>query len=381
MTDIRNCACGGEFSSEALNFGNMPITSIFDNNDTYSLEYRRCERCSISSSREKLDPSLLYGNNYNFFSGVSLDYLNYAKNLALNLNQIYPLKGKRILDIACNDGTLSKELLKYGCFLVGVDPFSKAISELEGIKNTQVINDFFNLPLVTEFSLEESFDIVIVTNVISHVFDFCDFMQALSKVVKPGGIIYSENMNYERVVEHQNFEYFYHGVYNLMSPGSFNRILSNSFQVKHSLGRGFDSHNDCYVLQKYTNDTDLHWPGNDGTKLCQGDLQKWISNLDKWVLNEVGDTKVVGYAANSKAGLMFASSSSLRSRISVVLDVNKSKTGRTLAGTDILVAHTDEFDFQSIETVVLFAPHLEVEVEYFLRSKGFMGNLCVYRAE
>ena len=215
MTD---CACGGKFSGEALDFGDMPVTSLFDTKATYPLVYRKCERCSVSSAITKLEPSVLYGKNYNFFSGASSGYLGYSQKLASKLNHIYPLDGKRVLDIACNDGTLSKELLKYGCSLVGVDPFLEAVSALDDVTNSHVINDFFGLPLITELALEEAFDIVIVTNVISHVSDFSDFMQALTKVLKPGGIIYSENMNYERVLEHQNFEYFYHVVYNLIRP-------------------------------------------------------------------------------------------------------------------------------------------------------------------
>ena len=355
--------------------------SLLNNNDTCPLNYRRCGRCSVSSAVVKLNPIDLYGEKYNFFSGASENYVNYSKELALNLNSWGLLNGKRVLEIACNDGTLSKELIKYGCTLTGVDPFTKAIESLDKANSATIINDFFNVNLIKEHSLEASFDLVIVSNVISHVLDFHDFMIAISKVVAAGGFIYAENMNYHRVLEEKRFENFYHGVYNLLSPDEFNNILSKSFTIFSDMGPGFDPNSNCFLLKKVQDNSELLWEGNIGPKLTQSYLDDWIIKLNNWAIENISEDNAVGYGANSKAGLMIAKSKHLRDRLSVVLDINISKAGSKIAGTEVFIKNAKNFNYKSTDKIILFAPHLKKEVEEFLISKGFKGDLCTFNTK
>lgn len=380
MGTSAHCVCGGNFSTKNLDLGFMPISSILDNKDKIPLRYYRCNKCSISSAIPLADANLLYGDDYNFFSGASAEYVEYAGKLANFLNTRIDLNGKRILEIACNDGTLSAELLKYGCQLTGVEPFSQALNKFSHHPNALLINDFFSLKLVKERQLENAFDMVIVSNVISHVVDFFDFMHALSKVVKKGGFIYAENLDYNKVITDKRFENFYHGVCNLLSPTTFNRILRNNFDCIEALGAGFDPNSKAFILEKKANSHDLVWSGNDGVLLEQCDLIDWKQNLDAWVNERIGSAKCIGYGANSKAGIFLTLSQSLRARISVVLDINKQKSGRYLAGTDVLISDVETFDFNGIEKIVLFAPHLIFEVREMLNSLGFKGELCVFNA-
>jgi len=64
---------------------------------------------------------------------------------------------------------------------------------------------------VEKHNIQESFDVVIVNNVITHVEDVFDFLKALSSVTKKNGIIYFEMCDYQKVVECKRFDYFYHG--------------------------------------------------------------------------------------------------------------------------------------------------------------------------
>lgn len=379
MKSISKCTCGGVFDEESLNFGDLPITSLLNKNDKFILHFKRCGRCSISSAVHKLDAKLLFGKDYNFFSGTSSNYIAHAKKIASQLNDVTSLKGKSVLDIACNDGTLSKELEKYGCSIVGVDPFSAALSKLGENRNISVINDFFGSDLISKFRLEKKFDVVVVTNVISHVYDFVDFMDALVKVVRPGGFIYAENMDYDSVIKNNSYEYFYHGVYNLMSPSSFNRILGNNFAIESELGYGFDPFSKAFILKKFNDSSYLKWEGRDGIILNQDSFEAWVSRLNSWVLDNLTDRNIIGYAANSKAGLMLAISKHLKSKISFILDMNILKSGQMLAGTETKIKHPNHVDFNTIEKVVLFAPHLEEEVRTFFKSKNFNGDILMFK--
>lgn len=374
----KHCVCGGNFGADNLDFGLMPISSVLDNKDKVPLQYYRCNRCSISSAIHLTDVNVLYGDDYNFYSGASAEYVKYTRELAKSLDTSIALNGKSVLEIACNDGTLSTELLKYGCHLTGVEPFSQALNKFPYHPKATLVNDFFSLELVKECRLENAFDLVVVSNVISHVVDFYDFMNAISRVVKVGGVIFSENLDYNNVLSKKRFENFYHGVCNLLSPKSFNRILSNNFNCIMDLGDGFDPNCKAFILEKKANIQELLWSGDDGVLLEQNDLIIWKKNLNKWVEESIGSAECIGYSANSKAGIFLAQSEALRAKISVVLDINNQKSGRYLAGTDVVIMDPEKYDFGSIEKIILFAPHLRFEVREMLNSLGFKGELCVF---
>ena len=94
--------------------------------------------------------------------------------------------GKKVLDVGCNDGDLGEQLLKnrndvYGCDIVKKN---LKIAKKKGLKVKFVDLEKNKLPYPPN-----TFDIVILADVIEHVFDTDFLIHNCFKVLKPGGKI------------------------------------------------------------------------------------------------------------------------------------------------------------------------------------------------
>lgn len=109
----------------------------------------------------------------------------HEKNIfyASELNK-YFCKQPKILDIACNEGQITKYLKKYG-EVVGIDINSYALRKCrsKGIK--------CYLGTIEEFSKkhENEFDVVVAGDIIEHVFDTDVFLESIYKTLKKGGLL------------------------------------------------------------------------------------------------------------------------------------------------------------------------------------------------
>lgn len=91
---------------------------------------------------------------------------------------------KKVLDVGCNDGELGEALLKNGNDVYGCDFVKKnlKIAKKRGLKVKFVDLEKNKLPYPPN-----SFDVLILADVIEHVFDTDFLIQNCYKVLKPGG--------------------------------------------------------------------------------------------------------------------------------------------------------------------------------------------------
>tara|TARA_B100000768_G_scaffold24985_1_gene22900 strand:+ start:681 stop:1823 length:1143 start_codon:yes stop_codon:yes gene_type:complete len=370
--------CGTIDSQLILDFGVIPITSLLDVQKLFSLKYERCNKCLVTCVTNSLSPDLLYGKNYNFFSSASNSYITYASKIIKKIKKITNLSNYKVLEVGCNDGALIRKIAPKVKSVVGIDPFLLGTDSFNGeIANAEVINDYFNCEAVNHYELKDEFDVVIVNNVITHVEDVFDFIEALSLVVKKNGFIYFEMCDYKKVIDYNRFDYFYHGVTNLILPDQILHFLSNFKCLSGFEFDGFDPFSCTFVLQKTNSKKDTQPQVYDHLNQAQSKLEMWRKETDNFFNNICGFKNIVGYGANSKAGSVLALSSAAVERIDVVLDINLKKNNKIISGTTVKIKHIDDYDLSKIDCIVLFASHIFDEVKHDLRDRGYMGELLV----
>jgi SAM-dependent methyltransferase len=95
------------------------------------------------------------------------------------------LRGKKILDVGCGDGKTGSSFVEHND-VYGIDLSAKAVEEAQkkGVK-AQVGDAASGLPFQ-----DEEFDVVLITDVIEHVFDPLGLLHEAKRVLKQGGILY-----------------------------------------------------------------------------------------------------------------------------------------------------------------------------------------------
>ncbi len=94
-------------------------------------------------------------------------------------------QNKRVLDVGCYDGSISKLLLPNKNEVYGVDISEKAVelAKLNGIQAfTCDIED--KLPFLDNF-----FDVVVAGEIIEHIFDVDNFLNEINRILKIGGYL------------------------------------------------------------------------------------------------------------------------------------------------------------------------------------------------
>lgn len=97
------------------------------------------------------------------------------------LSLLNPGKNDVILEIGCNKGELVKVLRKYSPSAIGIDVNSEAIksSNLDGLK--MMCAEKLEFP-------DKTFDKIISSHAIEHIFDLKKTFQEIERVLKTGGI-------------------------------------------------------------------------------------------------------------------------------------------------------------------------------------------------
>ncbi len=102
-----------------------------------------------------------------------------------------PLGGLRLADIGCGGGILSESLAELGARVTGVDPAPNNIEVARRHAGKSGLDiDYRNTTAEALAAAGEQFDIVAALEVIEHVEGQKAFIGMLSRLVKPGGLLF-----------------------------------------------------------------------------------------------------------------------------------------------------------------------------------------------
>ncbi len=106
------------------------------------------------------------------------------------------LAGLRVLDIGCGGGLVSEPLARMGASAVGADASTTNISVASlHARQSGVDIDYRATTAEALAEAGESFDIVLAMEIIEHVADIGLFLDALARMVRPGGMLLVATIN------------------------------------------------------------------------------------------------------------------------------------------------------------------------------------------
>lgn len=179
-TELNNClVCDNGDLIKSLDLGSQPLinnlkTTAEEKEESYPLVLNNCQYCSHQQLSIAVNPELLF-KNYLYQTGVSESHQEFFKQF------VALTRGKTVLDIGCNDGSLLKEFKKNKWEVLGIDP-----AENLNVEGIEVIKDFFP----SDKLIGKRFDCITAFNVFAHNSDPKKFLKSMKEILSPSGRIF-----------------------------------------------------------------------------------------------------------------------------------------------------------------------------------------------
>jgi hypothetical protein len=174
--------------------------------------------CEFLQLDEALDPTTHFNSNYPYFSGYSETWVSHCQITASSLAHRFEIGiGKKVIEIASNDGTYIKNFLDFGAEVLGIEP-SLNVAKVAELRGVQTIVEFFSRSLAQELKKSGTLpDLIIGCNVLAHVPSIRDFLSGVSELLNESGVAIFEFPHATRMVEEVKFDTIYHEHYSYLN--------------------------------------------------------------------------------------------------------------------------------------------------------------------
>jgi novobiocin biosynthesis protein NovU/D-mycarose 3-C-methyltransferase len=223
-----NCAaCGAGDLEVFLDLGMSPIADAYtDGPDLdvkrYPLQVATCPKCHLAQLLEVVDPQVLFGTGYSFYSSASPPLSAYHQDYAMGLLADHSERAAAgVLEIGCNDG----DMLRHFALVphLGVDPATGPTTVASEQRRLDVINEAFSFDLARDF--DRKFGLVIANHVLAHVADVSDVIAGIAHVLAPNGLAFIEVQYLPDLLVNNTFDLVYHEHRNYFSLSSLEYAL------------------------------------------------------------------------------------------------------------------------------------------------------------
>jgi len=389
---IKNCeVCESKNFKKVLNLGLHPLCDDLikvgskQNSKLYKIEILFCKKCFTAHQKYQVNKKILFNKNYHYRARFTNDVLNGMKDLVEESTKFFRnLRGKTVLDIGCNDGSLLNFFRKKGFKTIGVEP-TNAFKDAN--KNHKIYNNYFDRNFVIEFKKKiNKIDLICFTNVFAHIENLNELLKNLKALIDKDTVLIIENHYLGSVLKKNQFDTFYHEHPRTYSLKSFDfiakklnvNILKVQFPKRYGgnirviLGKQKTEENKkiSYLLSK--------------EKKFIKDFQKMNALIKNWKIKKLNQIKklyfkngkLMAKAFPGRAAILIKLLNLNENYISAVYEKpNSKKIGYYVPGTKIPIL-SDNLLFKKIKQkkvsiIINLAWHLSKEIKNYLRSKKY----------
>jgi SAM-dependent methyltransferase len=217
LIEIDHCeVCGGPRPPSVLDLGPHPmcddLVAVGDGRECreYPIEILYCDTCRTGHQRFQVPKRELFPTTYHYRARFTADVLNGMRGLVDSVVQRFgDIKGKQVLDIGCNDGSLLDFFRERGARTFGIEPTGACADAAQ--KGHVTINDFLSPEVARNFVAKYGQpDFITFTNVFAHIENLAEVFESLRTLSSASTRIVIENHYLGAVLEGRQFDTFYH---------------------------------------------------------------------------------------------------------------------------------------------------------------------------
>ncbi|HPG88123.1 MAG TPA: class I SAM-dependent methyltransferase [Hyphomicrobium sp.] len=245
MTDacqLPPCVVCGGATRTCLDLGSQPLANALlatpdEPYDTFPLGLATCDACSHGQLTHFVAPEQLF-KNYLYASGTGGALNPFFQWFSATLAAVLP-RGSRVLEIACNDGSLLDCLRDAGFQASGVDP-AENLTAIAIAKGHEVLTGFF-----PETRPSGKFDAIVAMNVCAHTPEPRALMQGVKELLATDGAAIIQTSQAFMLMNGE-FDTIYHEHYSFFTPASM-RSLAESCGLQLETRQIFSVHGNSLV--------------------------------------------------------------------------------------------------------------------------------------
>ena len=228
----RDCrACSGTDLTRFLKLGDQPLAnaflrgaSEFSNEPRFPLDLYYCGDCFLVQLVDVIDPAALF-RNYLYVTGTSDTMADHSVRYAATVVELLGLgPDDRVVEVACNDGSLLKRFRDHGVRTLGVEPAGNIAAHARA-KGLEVLDVFFGEQAAEKIRRRHgTARAVIGNNVLAHVDDTRGFLAGARTLLAPGGLVITEVPYLGPFLDRLEYDTVYHEHLCYFSIGSLAQL-------------------------------------------------------------------------------------------------------------------------------------------------------------
>lgn len=357
----------------------------------YPLQAFVCHTCFLVQLDEYVSPSVIFDEDYAYFSSYSDSWLAHAKHYAHRITQEEALDSQSlVIEVASNDGYLLQYFHKHGIPVLGIEPTHNT-AEAARAKGIRTETLFLGKESAEQLYLRYgAADVLIGNNVLAHVPQLNDFVAGLRRLLKPEGMLSMEFPHLLRLVEGNQFDTIYHEHFSYLSLFAVEKLFERHnlriFDVEELSTHGgsiriYAQHVDAvprpsrFDLEKVR--TDERNAGIDTlayyAAFAEKVRQTKFEILSLLIALKKEGKEIVGYGAPGKGNTLLNYCGIRTDLLSYTVDRNPHKQGNFLPGTRIPIYAPEKIKTSQPDYVFVLPWNLEKEITqqlHYIREWG-----------
>ncbi len=230
----RSCrSCGSSSLVPFLDLGTTPLADrllkeeqLASPEPRYPLQVAFCQTCALAQILETVDPSILFCDDYPYYSSFSPALLDHSRQNVEDLIRRRSLGSHSFaLELASNDGYLLKYYVEAGIPCLGIDP-AEGPAQAARENGVPTLSTFFTEKLARELRDQgKTADVIHANNVLAHVADTNGFVKGIESVLKDSGVAVLEFPYVKDLIDNIEFDTIYHEHLCYFSVTSVDRLF------------------------------------------------------------------------------------------------------------------------------------------------------------